>query len=479
MRRTTFAGLDQLEAGDPTSIDGGAPLGRDKATIDQYLSQIPGHHHTGAPAISNPTQAPTVSLSATVGHLPLNTTLYATYTEIDQYGGETTAAPFVSFATSGGIGQPKSLASATLDFASGSLPVNIYSYVFTITDGSGGETVASLPIRVERDPGHASAAVIFTGLTALVAATPGGTSWRLYKGVGGSPYALLATGTSATFTDTGLIPLVIGVQPPSTDTTNQTASFNLTVPYSSGGVGGFKVYLSATSTFVDPCLYGQYPQGSGAVAINITTLAVSTGSPPPVSTAVKMPSKINPMTEIEGFTGFSNTGPATWFFSLSDGTLAFEMFSFLSPSISGEFASFGADGSPNAPAISGIITVPAAPSGASTGGSAIVINTPNGPYISNLSSGAAAGITLYGQISAADATLDNFIVVGASAQVLPTDGDGTTSNLDTFSNFDWSTGVVEVSVGSELAWDPDEQWVTSSNNAGVYSVIGSISASTP
>ena len=300
MQRSTFAGLDRLDPGDPLSTDGGAFKGRNIDTIDQWLSQIVAHRHNNAPALANPTQAAGISSQATGGNLPAATPIYATYTYLDGSGGETAAAPIVTVTTPNSIGTPLPLASASLSFASGQLMVNTYQYVFTVTDAAGGESNISAALTIERDPGPASAQVLFSGLHGMVV-NASGASWRCYKAVGGAQYEFLATGTADTFTDDGTVPVTYGTQPPASDTTNQTAQVTLVVPAPSGALGGFNVYLSNTTTFADPSLFGTFSLASAGMPIVISGLQLNRGAPPPVSTAVRGAAQINPATDIFGW----------------------------------------------------------------------------------------------------------------------------------------------------------------------------------
>lgn len=298
MRYTTFAGLTDLDSGDPISTDGSSFTTRSPEIIDQWLSQIVAIRHTGAEPIANPASAPEVTVSSTGGGIPTGTSAWFAYTTIDAGGGETAQSPVTNATTPAGIGAPASAASGTVDYSAGTLMIATFQYVFTITDETGGESEMSPVLTLDRVPGPASARVLINGLSAAVAMA-GGAGWRMYKATNGTQYALAGAGNSAddTFTDAGGISLDYSTQPPTSDTTNQTGSFTVTVP-ASGGVA-FKLYASDQDSFFSPALYGTFPIASAGMPIVVGNLgALLFGSPPPVSNATRGAPMIDPDTEL-------------------------------------------------------------------------------------------------------------------------------------------------------------------------------------
>lgn len=301
MRRTTFAGLTELAAGDPLSTDGSSFQDRNPGIIDQWLSLIVTHRHDAAAPIPNPTIAPALDSLLSGGGIPAATEIFVAYTILDSGGGETALSPAGSVITEAGIGAPASAASGSMDYSAGTLTINTYQYAYTMADGAGGETELSPPLTLDRVPGPASARTIINGLSAALAGSPGAASWRMYKAVGGEQYNLHQIGTGDTYVDDGTVPVDYGTSPPFQDTTNQTSSVAVTVPASAQVEAGvaFNVYLTlAEGQFFDPCLYGTFPTSSAGVEITITSLSTNPGSPPPVATSVRGASQIDPETDI-------------------------------------------------------------------------------------------------------------------------------------------------------------------------------------
>lgn len=300
MRKTTFAGLTVLDPGESLSVDGGSFTQRNPEITDHFLELGAfSHRHDGHAALADPLLAPGVA-GGTGGTLPAATAITATYTLVDAFGGETAAAPIAVVTTPDPITAPETPVAA-METTAGTLTSGTYFYVLTLLDNAGGETTASQPVQVIRDPGPANGQVRLTGLTAVLAAHPGAVAYRIYrsKGVIGD-YDLLITDDADTVLDDGSVPLDCGVKPPRLNTTNNTASVTVTVP-DVGTATGYRVYLSVDSEFLSPALYGITRLAATATdPILVTALLLDDGRPPDVSTAVAGAQKINLATDVEG-----------------------------------------------------------------------------------------------------------------------------------------------------------------------------------
>lgn len=294
MKRTPFAGLTELAPGEPLSTDGSSFTGRNMETVDQFLQRIVTHVHDGTGPLQDPTQPGTLVALASGGFLPPATKVYATYTLLDGRGGETAPAPIVTVTTPGSLGIPGTIFGQISYASGGSLQIGTYQYVFTVTDVSGGESRASIPVTLERMGGFASAEILIGGLASAVSSASG-SSWRLYRSMNGGPFGLLSQGSTSTFIDDGTIPIGLGTTPPLSDTTRQTTAALFTVPGAAvaHASAGFNVYVSATSSFFDPSLFTHgFPTNTDTVFL-IANMATQEGSPPPVSTAARGSNQID------------------------------------------------------------------------------------------------------------------------------------------------------------------------------------------
>lgn len=304
MHKTTFAGLTALDPGENPNTSGAPFFGPDRDTIDHFL-QIGAvtHRHDAHAALANPTVDASAVVTSAGGLIPADVTMYVGYTLVDTYGGETILSPVDMATTPPGTGAPLDAPDAVIDYTGGTLLANTYYYVYTLTDGLGGETPPSPLGQVTRDPGFASGQVLLSGLTADFAGT-GATGWRLYRATGGGEYEFLDNGTTDAFTDDGTIPVNCDVHPPATteNTTGGTNLLTIVVPSagtSASGVASFNVYVSEDGTFVSPALVGNFPLSSAGLDIDVTSLTdLLSGQPPAVSTSIPGANKIDPDTEL-------------------------------------------------------------------------------------------------------------------------------------------------------------------------------------
>lgn len=298
MDRTIFAGLTILGPDESLSADGGSFLNRNIRTIDQLLTLgAVSHRHDAHPALLNPNAAPTVMASASGGTIDPGTVGWFGFTVIDSDGGETSVSPLGSAATPQPFAPPLRPASATVDYASGTLRADTYYYGVTLLDGMGGETTLGPTTRVTRNPGYASGQVILSGLDEIVAASPGAAGYAVYRSARGGQWAYVASGTVASFTDDGTLCADCLREPPDSNTTRKTTKFVVTVPALASGQS-FRLYGSTAPTMTTPALYGEYPVASAGTTIDVATMAFSPGSPPPINLSKGGAHKIDPATEI-------------------------------------------------------------------------------------------------------------------------------------------------------------------------------------
>lgn len=287
MRKTTFAGLTVLEPGEPLTTDGGSFLSRNPEITDYFLGLIKTHRHDAHAPLADPIPAPALTTDATGGSLPPDLTVTAVYTLLDDQGGETLPSPVAAVTTASPVGPPQEAPTAVVDTTAGALVADVYAYVVTLTDDQGGETTPGPAVRVTRDPGPANARIVLSGLTAVMAASPGATGWRLYRAKGAGDFDLLSWGAADSFTDDGSVPVDCGVEPPSVDTTNGANQVTLNVPVLPADAVGFRIYVSTTGDFTSPALLGttRLPAEAG-VDIVLGTIALEDGQPPDVSTSI-------------------------------------------------------------------------------------------------------------------------------------------------------------------------------------------------
>lgn len=310
---TAFAGLTELDPGDPIAVNGATFTNEDPGVVDFYLRiGAVTHRHDAHPALPNPTGTPTIAANQSGGQIAAQTQVFAAYTILDPDGGETLRSTAALVTTGVQASEPTDAPTATFDSTGGSLPVGQYAYALTLNDSGGGESTIGPAVFVQRQPGFASGQVQLAGLASGVDGTQW-VSWNLWRAQDGGDFQIIATGQSDTFTDTGLICTDASRTPP-LDMSNvgATNSISVTLPTAAqdpsiagvaGGPSGvsMNLYLSLDGTFTNPCLYGNYPVASGGQAIDIAQLTLRNGAPPPVSRSLPGAQKIDPDTELLDF----------------------------------------------------------------------------------------------------------------------------------------------------------------------------------
>lgn len=310
---TSFAGLTELDPGDPITANGAVFTNEDPGTVDYYLRiGTVTHRHDAHPNILTPTATPTVSVDAAGGQIGPDTQVYAAYTIIDPDGGETMRSAATLVTTGTQASEPTTALTAVFDSSGGSLPVGQYAYAITLNDSTGGESTIGPAAFMWRQPGFASGQAQLSGLAQEVDGTQW-VSWNLWRAQDGGDFQLIATGQSDSFTDTGLICTDASRTPPIDMTgVGATYALNITLPTptqdpsingQAGGPSGvsMNLYLSLDGTFTNPCLYGSFPVASGGTPFEVTQLTLKNGAPPPVSRSLPGAQKIDPDTELLDF----------------------------------------------------------------------------------------------------------------------------------------------------------------------------------
>lgn len=303
MRKTTFAGLTVLDAGESLAEDSGAFIGRDRDTID-HLLQVGAktHRHSGLDGLLSPDIAPGAVITASAGTLAPDLAISVGYTLEDVDGGETLISPVTVVTTQPPLDGPPAAPSASAAYDGGGLEVDTYFYAQTFSDGAGGETALGPAVSVERQPGYASGQVKLSNLAFGVVAA-GAAGWRLYRATGGGPFCLLATGgpVSNTFTDDGKQAIDCDVHPPPGDENTTLGVSTLLVTLPSTGLGSaavINVYASVTGDFGGGSFLGQYPVASAGQVVPFSTLNLSPASPPSVNLSIGTAHQIDPDTEL-------------------------------------------------------------------------------------------------------------------------------------------------------------------------------------
>jgi hypothetical protein len=299
MRKTTFAGLTQLDPGESLLSDGGSFTAVDPDITDHFL-QIGArtHRHTGTPALPAPQTAPVLNAAPGDGTLPADTTLLACYTLVDAAGGETLPSPAAMITTPAGLDAPDQPTTEIL-YDAGTLTVGTYSYAVTLVDVAGGETLPGPLATVQRDPVGDTARIEITDLARFVVA--GVSRYRLYRAKGNEQLRLLWEGTDDVINDDGSLECDCCTNPPEENSTQQTNGAQVTVPSEAiaAEAAGWRLYLSLEGEFVSPALFGptRLPGEAGA-RIDIHDLALDVGAPPDVATAVAAAAQLDPDTEL-------------------------------------------------------------------------------------------------------------------------------------------------------------------------------------
>jgi hypothetical protein len=203
MEKTPFAGLTQLDGGEPLSVDGYS-FQHENPRITDRLLEIGsiGHHHDAHAALADPSALPVVAAVVGGGNVLGDATIWATYTLLDANGGETRPATAQSVTTAAPLDPPNDSPTVALDTTSGTLLANSYMYALTLTDGAGGETTLGPSVMITRPTGPANAHVVVSGMAAIMAAS-GATGWRLWRSVGGGRFGYLTQGSGDSFSDDG------------------------------------------------------------------------------------------------------------------------------------------------------------------------------------------------------------------------------------------------------------------------------------
>lgn len=301
MRKSLFAGLSILEAGDSLSDENGAFIGRDREIIDRLLEVgAKTHRHTGLAGLSNPSVAASAGVHASAGLIGADLGLSIGYTLEDSAGGETMLSPLAVVSTAPAMDGPDQAPTAEASHASGVLPVNTYFYCVTFTDGEGGETLAGPAVSAERQPGFEAGQVLLSDLEAGMAAA-GAAGWRLYRAIGGGTFDLLASGGAGedTFADLGVVSPNCTIHPPLESTTTGLSTLLVTLP--SGGLQtaeSINLYGSVTGDFSGGSLLGQYPVSSAGHTVVFRKFEADAASPPPVNLSVGGAHQIDPDTDI-------------------------------------------------------------------------------------------------------------------------------------------------------------------------------------
>lgn len=414
MKKTLFAGLTVLEAGDSLNVDDGVYTDGDRETID-HLLQVGAktHRHTGLPGLGNTASAPAAGIIASGGALSASLGVSVGYTLEDENGGETMLSPVTALSTGNPVEPPRAAPSAAFSSAGGQLQVNTYFYAATFVDGEGGETPAGPAVSAERPPGFASGQITLSQLT--FGMVGGAVGWRLYRAVGGGSYELLGTGGAGedTFVDDGTRTLNCDVHPPAgeTNTTKGVSTLLVTLPPASGATF-INVYATTTGDFGGSSLLEQFPAASAGHTAAFRSLVFLPSSPPSVNLSIGGAHQIDPDTELLDWhwkrpvaaSGVLGSGV------LGDVRLVEEtgfLYGVLRASAAGpsewvRLASAGGGGSgevgPRGP------EGPAGPQGASGASGAVGLTGPTGPTGPQGASGASGAIGLTGPQGASGAS---------------------------------------------------------------------------
>lgn len=304
MHKTTFAGLTELDPNDQLTVDGASFTEQNPSRTDYFLKiGAVTHKHDNHAQLHDPTQQiASAYVLASGGQVPGSVTLFAGYTLIDSYGGETRLSQAVSVSTPAQPAGPSGAIAAVFDPSAGGMPVGQFGYALSLNDSSGGETVLGPAVFVQRPAGYASGQILLSGLAQELTAQF--TSWNLWRLQDGSAFQIVATGTANTFTDTGLI-CTDAARSPQLDNTHvlatNTVLFKLPTAASDppiASAASMRIYLSPDGSFASPCLYTTVPTASAGQTLVVRQLTLSAGSPPAVSLASRGASQIDPDTDL-------------------------------------------------------------------------------------------------------------------------------------------------------------------------------------
>lgn len=244
---TQHFNLTRIGAGESLSKNGWAFSDLDPVKLDDLLYALLLHKHTGEPALGDPTDPPTFTAVSTGGHLAAATTYYYRVSFVDQWGLETAASPEGSITTPNPIPAPSAPA-ATVEATSGTVQPGVYSYIITVLDAFGGETVPSSANNVQVDGGSTNR--IRLDLPAL---PTGGSQFNIYRSRPGQTQFYFLTSSSGTSVyDQGEAEDQT-VLAPTQNTTNSANAVEVTVPlgFIPLGCTGWRIYRATDSGAYD------------------------------------------------------------------------------------------------------------------------------------------------------------------------------------------------------------------------------------
>lgn len=244
---TTHFGLTRVGSGEPLSKNGYAALDSDPVRIDSLLWALMNHDHSGTPALGDPTDPPTLTVSASGGSLPAGTTLYYRVSYVDENNLETAGSPEASVTTIDFIATPTGPALGVI-ISGGSLGTGNYSYAITFVDAQGGETDGS-PISSVAVTSGASNSIQLT-LPSLPAYA---VSYNIYRTrPGQSELYYLTNVTAGPYTDVGIAEDQ-SITVPAENTTNSANSITVEIPlaFVPDGCQSWRIYRATTSNGYD------------------------------------------------------------------------------------------------------------------------------------------------------------------------------------------------------------------------------------
>lgn len=272
--KTQHFNLTRVGAGESISKDGWAFTDLDRVKLDDLLYALLLHKHTGEPALGDPTDPPTFTAVSTGGHLAAATTYYYRVSFVDQWGLESAASPEGSVTTPNPIPAPSAPA-ATVESASGTVQPGVYSYLITVTDAFGGETVPSAANNVQVESGTTNR--IRLDLPALPA---GGTQFRVYRSrPGQTQFYFLTSSAGTSVYDQGDAEDQT-VLAPTQNTTNSANSVQVTIPLNFIPLGctGWRIYRATESGAYDGnSLVHEVVEGLTDTSTTPRTMWVDTG----------------------------------------------------------------------------------------------------------------------------------------------------------------------------------------------------------
>jgi hypothetical protein len=302
---TQYFGLAKLGSGEGLS-DAPKFASDDRDLIDQALYNAVQHRHTGA-SVGAPTEALTLTLSATGGTIPAATTVRYKYTYIDPDTGETLASPEASVTTADPLAAPAA-PTYVLQSIGGALEPGQYFYVLTEYVGSSTvETKAEIPVSVIIPVGTSTNEVTLV-LPALSAEASG---FNLYRRAPNEAryYFLASIPDAATppteYVDDGSVtPSTRSL--PSENTTFATNSITVDIPGATPAIpvdNQWSLYRSYSADFSSSFLV----QLTEAELTYVDTGSGTAAGAPPIS-ALASPSQIDLTAEVQNELPVANGG---------------------------------------------------------------------------------------------------------------------------------------------------------------------------